>query len=142
MELIHVSGNTDCLLGKTAVGIYRIDDTRCILFDNGYSKEYDELVGSLKDAGLTPAGLIVSHAHIDHSGNLPNLVKQGFQGNIYSTFATRDLCQLMLADAARIWTWKFKSCSRCFRAALVSISWCRAPRAARRRCCSPTWTAR
>ena len=60
MELIHVSGNTDCLLGKTAVGIYRIDDTRCILFDNGYSKEYDELVGSLKDAGLTPAGLIVS----------------------------------------------------------------------------------
>ena len=34
MELIHVSGNTDCLLGKTAVGIYRIDDTRCILFDN------------------------------------------------------------------------------------------------------------
>ena len=68
MELIHVSGNTDCLLGKTAVGIYRIDDTRCILFDNGYSKEYDELVGSLKDAGLTPAGLIVSHAHIDHHG--------------------------------------------------------------------------
>lgn len=51
MELIHVSGNTDCLLGKTAVGVYRIDDTRCILFDNGYSKEYDELVGSLKDAG-------------------------------------------------------------------------------------------
>ncbi|MFQ9208428.1 MAG: hypothetical protein ACLR3S_04215 [Clostridium fessum] len=56
MELIHVSGNTDCLLGKTAVGIYRIDDTRCILFDNGYSKEYDELVGSLKDAGLTRRG--------------------------------------------------------------------------------------
>ena len=45
---------------------------------------------------------VLSHAHIDHSGNLPNLVKQGFQGNIYSTFATRDLCQLMLADAARI----------------------------------------
>ena len=46
--------------------------------------------------------VVLSHAHIDHSGNLPNLVKQGFQGNIYSTFATRDLCQLMLADAARI----------------------------------------
>lgn len=73
MELIHVSGNTDCLLGKTAVGIYRIDDTRCILFDNGYSKEYDELIGSLKDAGLTPAGLIVSHAHIDHHGNSKRL---------------------------------------------------------------------
>lgn len=46
--------------------------------------------------------VVLSHAHIDHSGNLPNLVKQGFLGNIYSTFATRDLCQLMLADAARI----------------------------------------
>ena len=44
----------------------------------------------------------LSHAHIDHSGNLPNLTKQGFAGNIYSTFATRDLCQIMLADSARI----------------------------------------
>ena len=73
-----VSGNTDCLLGKTAIGVYRIDDTRCILFDNGYSKEYDELVGSLKDAGLTPAGLIVSHAHIDHHGNSKRL-REAFQ---------------------------------------------------------------
>ena len=78
MELIHVSGNTDCLLGKTAVGVYRIDDTRCILFDNGYSKEYDELVGTLKDAGLIPAGLIVSHAHIDHHGNSKRL-REAFQ---------------------------------------------------------------
>ena len=51
MELIHVSGNTDCLLGKNSHRVYRIDDTRCILFDNGYSKEYDELVGSLKAPG-------------------------------------------------------------------------------------------
>jgi metallo-beta-lactamase family protein len=52
-----------------------------------------------------PASLdavILSHAHIDHSGNLPNLTKQGFRGNIYSTPATRDLCQIMLADSARI----------------------------------------
>jgi len=46
--------------------------------------------------------VVLSHAHIDHSGNLPNLVKQGFQGNIYSTFATRDLSQLMLADSAHV----------------------------------------
>ncbi|MCB1094551.1 MAG: MBL fold metallo-hydrolase [Verrucomicrobiae bacterium] len=46
--------------------------------------------------------VVLSHAHIDHSGNLPNLCNQGFTGNIYTTFATRDLCQIMLADSARI----------------------------------------
>lgn len=46
--------------------------------------------------------MVLSHAHIDHSGNLPNLVKQGFTGNIYSTHATHDLCQIMLRDSAKI----------------------------------------
>ncbi len=46
--------------------------------------------------------VVLSHAHIDHSGNLPNLTTKGFTGTIYSTHATRDLCQIMLRDSARI----------------------------------------
>ncbi len=46
--------------------------------------------------------VVLSHAHIDHCGNLPTLCRQGFTGNIYSTFATRDLASIMLEDSAEI----------------------------------------
>jgi len=45
---------------------------------------------------------ILSHAHIDHCGNLPNLCKQGFRANVFATFATRDLAAIMLEDSAQI----------------------------------------
>jgi metallo-beta-lactamase family protein len=46
--------------------------------------------------------VILSHAHIDHCGNLPNLVRRGFNGPIYCTPATRALAAVMLGDAAKI----------------------------------------
>jgi metallo-beta-lactamase family protein len=46
--------------------------------------------------------VVLSHAHIDHCGNLPNLCRQGFEGSIYCTFATRDLASIMLEDSAEI----------------------------------------
>jgi metallo-beta-lactamase family protein len=46
--------------------------------------------------------VLLSHAHVDHCGNLPNLVKQGFSGPVYCTAATRALTSVMLGDAAKI----------------------------------------
>lgn len=46
--------------------------------------------------------VLLSHAHIDHSGNLPSLIRAGYRGPIYTTDATRDLCNPMLHDCAYI----------------------------------------
>jgi metallo-beta-lactamase family protein len=46
--------------------------------------------------------MVLSHAHIDHSANIPNFVKSGFRGDICCTYATRDLCAVMLRDSAKI----------------------------------------
>ncbi len=58
-----------------------------------------------RDLGFDPASIdhiILTHAHIDHSGLIPYLYKLGFRGSVICTSATRDLCALMLADSAHI----------------------------------------
>jgi len=46
--------------------------------------------------------LVLSHAHVDHCGNIPSLIKEGLRCKIYTTHATKDICRLMLEDSAKI----------------------------------------
>ena len=77
-----------------------------ILLDCGmYQGKGLETDAMNRDLGFNPAEidyLILSHAHIDHSGLIPYIYKEGFRGTVLCTPATRDLCAIMLADAGRI----------------------------------------
>lgn len=73
----------------------------CGLFQGRRAETYERNLNFPFDPANIDA-VILSHAHIDHSGNIPNLVKQGFKGLIWCTPATRDLCAAMLRDSGHI----------------------------------------
>ena len=70
--------------------------------NQGRRKVADRKNRELPFSGSSIDAVVLSHAHIDHSGNLPTLVKNGFSGPIYTTPATVDLCNWMLRDTAYI----------------------------------------
>jgi len=73
----------------------------CGLYQGRRSESYERNLTFHYDPRKVDA-VILSHAHIDHSGNLPNLVKQGYAGPIYATSATAELSNIMLLDSGHI----------------------------------------
>jgi metallo-beta-lactamase family protein len=68
----------------------------------GKRKEAFEINRTFKYSPTEIDALLLSHAHIDHSGKIPGMVKNSFNGPIYTTAATVDLCQIMLRDSAHL----------------------------------------
>jgi metallo-beta-lactamase family protein len=85
--------------------LFEINDERilvdCGLFQGRRKDTYERNLNFPFDPASINS-LILSHAHIDHIGNIPNLVKKGFRGDIHCTLATADLAGIMLLDAAHI----------------------------------------
>lgn len=90
--------------------LIRLENGKQVLLDcgmfQGLGKETDELNGHF---GFNPQkvdALVLSHAHIDHTGLIPRLVKEGFRGAIHCTPATRELTEILLYDSAEIQTYE------------------------------------
>ena len=99
----HFLGGTSTVTGSKH--LLETDQAK-ILFDcglfQGRRKEANEINRTL---GFDPAAIdamVLSHAHIDHCGNIPTLVKKGYRNPIHATLATSDLLPIMLRDSAHI----------------------------------------
>jgi metallo-beta-lactamase family protein len=86
--------------------LVELDNGKKVLFDcgmfQGMGKDTDELNRDLGFEASKVDYLILSHAHIDHSGLIPKLVSEGFEGKIFCTPATRALANILLLDSAEI----------------------------------------
>jgi metallo-beta-lactamase family protein len=68
----------------------------------GHRREAFEINSHLPFDASSIRSVVLSHAHMDHGGNLPMLVRNGFTGRIHATSATAELCRYMLADSAHL----------------------------------------
>lgn len=85
--------------------VLTLSDNRKVLLDCGLFQGGKELQQLNYHFGFNPMeidALVLSHAHIDHSGLIPRLVKEGFSGPIYCSPATADLVEILLKDSAKI----------------------------------------
>lgn len=95
MKLSQVRGNTWIAEGMELIPFYKVDQHRVILLDTGLKQEREELEASLLQAGLTPAGILCSHAHVDHCGSNAYF-QQKYRIPVALTLPEAGICTSML----------------------------------------------
>lgn len=100
---IHFHGAASTVTGS--MHLVEINSRRILLDCGLYQGKRKEAYERNRTFPFDPQSLdavVLSHAHIDHSGNLPTLVKKGYRGPIYATRGTKELCSFMLLDSAHL----------------------------------------
>ena len=96
MDIRPIKGNTWVLEGMEWIPFYKLDERRCILLDTGLLGEREELEQALLDHGLTPAGILCSHAHVDHGGNNRYYFQEKYQIPVALTAKEAGMCAGLL----------------------------------------------
>ncbi len=100
---IHINGAAQTVTGSQY--LLEVNGSRVLMECGLFQGRREETYSRNRTFRFDPKGIdavLLSHAHIDHSGNLPHLVKQGFTGPVHATSATADLADIMLQDAGHI----------------------------------------
>ncbi len=95
MELTQVKENTWVIEANQLIPLYKLDSSRCVLLDSGLLQEREELEETLAAAGLTPVGVLCSHAHVDHCAN-NGYFQEKYGTQIALTYPEAGMCASLL----------------------------------------------
>lgn len=95
MKMTQVKGNTWVIEANQLIPLYKLDDSRCVLLDTGLLEEREALEETLSAAGLTPAGVLCSHAHVDHCAS-NGYLQEKYGAKIALTAPEAGMCASLL----------------------------------------------
>ena len=95
MKIAHVLGNTWVIEADELIPFYKVDDEHIILLDSGLEEERESIEKTLQENGLTPAGILCSHAHVDHCANNGYFQKK-YHIPVAMTQPEADVCSSLL----------------------------------------------
>ena len=95
MNLTQIKGNTWVIEANQLIPLYKLDHSRCVLLDTGLLEERTALEETLSTAGLTPVGVLCSHAHVDHCAS-NGYLQEKYQTQIALTAPEAGMCASLL----------------------------------------------